>query len=119
MRDGEEAARVRPDLKMVIRLLLLFGLMSLVSFRADGERLLVNDKLVPEGREDLLEIQNALTGVLEDARAATVCIEIGEGSGTGVIVSADGLVLTAGACERAGGEEGQAADGGRDGSWTR
>jgi serine protease Do len=58
-------------------------------------RLYVNDLKVPENRKDLETIQKALSDALPKARAATVCIEISEGSGTGVIVSADGLVLTA------------------------
>ena len=59
------------------------------------DRLYVNDKKAPENRKDLDAIQSALIKALPKARAATVCIEIDEGSGTGVIVSADGLVLTA------------------------
>jgi serine protease Do len=59
------------------------------------DRLFVNDKKAPEGRKDLEAIQSALAKVLPKARAATVCIEVGEGSGTGVIVSEDGLILTA------------------------
>lgn len=55
----------------------------------------VNDLKAPESRKDLEAIQQALGAALPQARAATVCIEIGEGSGSGVIVSADGLVLTA------------------------
>lgn len=55
----------------------------------------VNDKKAPENRKDLEVIQNALTQALAKARNATVCIELGEGSGSGVIVSEDGLVLTA------------------------
>jgi serine protease Do len=55
----------------------------------------VNDKKAPEDRKDLDTIQNALTAVLPKAREATVCIDLGEGSGSGVIVSPDGLVLTA------------------------
>lgn len=55
----------------------------------------VNDKKAPENRKDLDTIQQALTGVLAQARAATVCIDLGQGSGSGVIVSEDGLVLTA------------------------
>jgi serine protease Do len=55
----------------------------------------VNDKKAPENRKDLETIQAALTSVLEHARAATVCIDLGKGSGSGVIVSEDGLVLTA------------------------
>ena len=62
--------------------------------RAD-ERPYVNDLPAPEGRKDLEAIQSALVEALPQAREATVCIEIGEGSGSGVIVSPDGLVLTA------------------------
>lgn len=61
---------------------------------ADG-RLFVNDQKAPENRRDLEALQAALVKALPPARAATVCIEIGEGSGSGVIVSADGLILTA------------------------
>lgn len=55
----------------------------------------VNDLKAPESRGDLEAIQKSVALALPAARAATVCIEIKEGSGTGVIVSADGLVLTA------------------------
>ncbi len=55
----------------------------------------VNDLKVPESRKDLETIQKAVEHALPKARAATVCIEIKGGSGTGVIVSEDGLVLTA------------------------
>ena len=62
---------------------------------SNTSRLPINDKPAPENRDDLLEIQNAVTRALPKAMAATVCIEIAEGSGTGVIVSPDGLILTA------------------------
>ena len=62
---------------------------------AANERLYVNDLKAPESRKDLQAIQAALVKVLPHARAATVCIEVGEGSGSGLIVSADGLILTA------------------------
>lgn len=55
----------------------------------------VNDLKVPETRRDLEALQKAVGDALPKARAATVCIEIKEGSGTGVIVSEDGLILTA------------------------
>ncbi len=58
-------------------------------------RLYVNDKRSPENRKDLEVIQKALTTVLPKAREATVCVDLGEGSGSGVIISEDGLVLTA------------------------
>jgi serine protease Do len=62
---------------------------------AMADRAPINDKPAPENREDLLAIQNAVTSALPNASAATVAIEITEGSGTGVIVSPDGLILTA------------------------
>ena len=55
----------------------------------------VNDLKAPETRKDLETLQKAVGDALPKARAATVCIEIKEGSGTGVIVSEDGLILTA------------------------
>ena len=69
--------------------LLLCGFMRLNAREA------VNDLTAPESRKDLETIQKSVERVLPQARAATVCIEIDEGSGTGVIVSEDGLVLTA------------------------
>ena len=62
---------------------------------AADERPYVNDLKAPETRKDLDALQAALVKALPQARAATVCIEIGEGSGSGVIVAADGLILTA------------------------
>lgn len=80
-----------------MKLSLIFPLLALLpwcAFAQDG-RLLINDKKVPETREDLAVIQKAVGDALPKARAATVCVEIQDGSGTGVIVSPDGLVLTA------------------------
>ena len=75
----------------IFSLLLLLG----SSGMAANERLVVNDHKAPENRQDLEMIQNAVRASLPKARAATVCIEIKGGSGSGVIVSPDGLVLTA------------------------
>ena len=52
-------------------------------------------KTAPESPGDLLGIQKQVSSVLDKAKQATVCI-VGNGSGSGVIVSEDGLVLTAG-----------------------
>lgn len=81
---------------MTTRLLprLIFALLAVAPF-ATADRLYFNDKKAPESREDLEAIQQALTKVLPKAREATVCIDMADGSGSGVIVSADGLVLTA------------------------
>ena len=65
----------------------------------DGEesaaRLYVNDKEAPEDLRDLRKIQEALRVAYPKVRAAAVGIDIGEGSGSGVIVSPEGLILTA------------------------
>ena len=73
---------------------LLIAVLPWVAFAQEG-RLYVNDKKAPDSRKDLEAIQKVLITALPKARAATVCIEISEGSGSGVIVSADGLILTA------------------------
>ena len=55
----------------------------------------VFSKKTPESPADLLAIQKQVRSVLEQTKAATVCI-LSNGSGSGVIISEDGLVLTAG-----------------------
>lgn len=60
-----------------------------------ADRPYVNDLKAPETRKDLEAIQTALSVALPKTRPATVCIELKEGSGSGVIVSENGLVLTA------------------------
>lgn len=65
------------------------------SATALAERQYYNDKKAPDSQDDLKAIQKSLQDHLAKARAATVCIQIGQGSGTGVIVSEDGLILTA------------------------
>lgn len=55
----------------------------------------LNAKKAPSSQDDLLAIQAALQAALPKAKEATVCIDLGEGSGSGVIVSKDGLVMTA------------------------
>lgn len=54
------------------------------------------DKPAPEGVEDLKAIQQQLKKVLDKVIPCTVNIRDGAGQGSGVIVSEDGLVLTAG-----------------------
>ncbi|MES2923791.1 MAG: trypsin-like peptidase domain-containing protein [Verrucomicrobiota bacterium] len=76
---------------IVIPLLALLPLSAM----AQGARSYVNDLKAPANRKDLETLQNAVAAALPKARAATVCIEIKDGSGSGVIVSPDGLILTA------------------------
>ena len=54
-----------------------------------------NLKRLPENDNDLLSIQTAMAKSLEHSLKALVCIEMGGGSGSGVIVSPNGLILSA------------------------
>ena len=58
-------------------------------------RPLYNLQEAPESIRDLLAIQEALQRSLPRTRKATVGIDMGGGSGSGVIVSKEGMVLTA------------------------
>lgn len=62
---------------------------------AQGKRPYINDKKVPENRHDLDAIQQHVKESLPAARRATVCIDLGNGSGSGVVVSPEGLILSA------------------------
>lgn len=73
---------------------LLTGLVLLPA-QAENGRPYINDKKAPENRHDLEVIQKHLTDSLPASRRATVCIDLGEGSGSGVVISRDGLILTA------------------------
>src|SRR5262249_24520783 len=53
-------------------------------------------KPLPESLDDLKAIQSQVKKVLEKVIPCTVGVQIGGASGSGVIVSEDGLVLTAG-----------------------
>ena len=53
------------------------------------------NRIVPENSDDLLEIQARLQSLLPEVQGAVVSIEARDGAGSGIIVSKDGLVLTA------------------------
>ena len=53
------------------------------------------EKPFPENVDDLTEIQDRLQSLLPSTMECLVAIEAGDGAGSGVIVSEDGLVLTA------------------------
>ena len=53
------------------------------------------NRIVPENSDDLLEIQTRLQSLLPEVQGAVVSIEAKDGAGSGVIISKDGLVLTA------------------------
>lgn len=76
--------------RFVSLLIALFSAGPLVA-----ERPYVNDQQAPGGVEDLKVIESLNIAALPAAMSATVCIDLGEGSGSGVVVSEDGLILTA------------------------
>jgi serine protease Do len=53
-------------------------------------------KVVPENKDDLAAIQRHVQGLLKKAMPATVGLIVGGAQGSGVIVTKDGVVLTAG-----------------------
>ena len=52
-------------------------------------------KLVPESIDDLREIEDRVQALIEKVTECTVALQVGPAQGSGVIVSADGYVLTA------------------------
>ncbi len=53
-------------------------------------------KAVPQSLDDARQIEQHVTKLIEQCRKSTVGLRVGRAYGTGVIVSEDGLVLTAG-----------------------
>ena len=70
-------------------------IISLITAHADIISTKSWHKQVPQGIEDLEAIQERLRSLLPQTKAALVSIEAMDGAGSGVIVSEDGLVLTA------------------------
>jgi S1-C subfamily serine protease len=85
---------------VLVSLLLAWGVFAQVSSaqekKADKVEPALTIKPVPESIEDLRAIEKQVQAVLEKVTPATVGVQVGPGQGSGVIVSADGLVLTAG-----------------------
>ena len=64
--------------------------------KAEGKIPGVFSKPAPEGIDDLKAMQKHIKKVLEKVVPATVGLVVGSGSGSGVIISEDGYILTAG-----------------------
>jgi serine protease Do len=77
------------------RFALLFGLAALSTAHAESRPASL-DKPVPQNVRDLRVIQMQVRKVLDKAMPCTVGIRIGNIAGSGVIISKDGYVLTAG-----------------------
>src|SRR5262245_34581381 len=72
------------------------GLTVLADDPANGELPAAFSKTVPETPQDLLAIQKHVQALVKKLHPATVGVRVGGASGSGVIVSKDGYVLTAG-----------------------
>jgi serine protease Do len=77
-----------------LRLLPVILLLAALPAAAQGPPPAVKD--VPETLDDLRALQKQVRAVLDKVTPATVAVRIGHAVGSGVIVSADGYVLTAG-----------------------
>jgi serine protease Do len=64
--------------------------------QVDGKIPAVFTKPAPEGVDDLKAMQKHVKKMLEKVMPATVGLVVGSGSGSGVIISEDGYILTAG-----------------------
>ena len=69
--------------------------MLVLSLCLKAEELKAWEKPFPENQEDLIAIQERLRKILPEAKKAVVAIESGDGAGSGVIVSENGMILTA------------------------
>jgi serine protease Do len=76
------------------RFLVLFAFLA-NSLWAHGKEQKAWEKPYPENKTDLLKIQERLREILPIASKAVVAIESGDGAGSGVIVTEDGIILTA------------------------
>lgn len=90
-------ARLAHHVSMKLSLCCLFLLIETAFLLLAGAtpRAAVNQQRAPNSVDDLINIEKSLKQGLNSALRATVCLELSQGSGSGVIVSADGLILTA------------------------
>src|SRR4051812_12892938 len=90
----------RPVRSLFGGLLLLVLVVNVPAFAADPVKKIdlpaAIEKAAPENIADLKAIQKQVNTVLDKVMASTVGIQIGNSSGSGVIVNAEGIVLTAG-----------------------
>ncbi|MEO0475159.1 MAG: trypsin-like peptidase domain-containing protein [Planctomycetota bacterium] len=86
--------------RFMVSLVAAVGLLAshntLAAAAEDEENVESVSTLVPESAEDLALLEERVAKVVEQCRDATVCVQSGGGSGSGVIISEDGYVLTAG-----------------------
>lgn len=86
--------RARP-LSIAATIAALVVLLATFQAAADDDLFLVAAKATPESADDLRVLEKAASAVAEKALPCTVGIQVGNNFGSGVVVSEDGLVLTA------------------------
>lgn len=77
-------------------LCLVLCLMGVPTANAAEAQREIEPTAVPESVEDLAALEERVASIIEKNKSATVCVRAGGGSGSGVIISEDGYVLTAG-----------------------
>ena len=71
------------------------GFSLVAEAQEDSQSLFSWQKQVPTSVEDLLDIQARIQEIIPQVRSSVVCIEAEDGAGSGIVVSADGLILSA------------------------
>ena len=80
---------------MKLFFLILFSVIIFLEVDADVVETEAWRKKFPENKKDLYAIQNRLRELLPKAKKGLVAIEANDGAGSGVIISPEGLILTA------------------------
>tara|TARA_A100000164_G_scaffold344312_1_gene343276 strand:- start:124 stop:1092 length:969 start_codon:yes stop_codon:yes gene_type:complete len=80
---------------MKLFFLILFSVIIFLEVDADVVETEAWRKKFPENKKDLYAIQNRLRELLPKAKKGLVAIEANDGAGSGVIISSQGLILTA------------------------
>lgn len=88
------SARFQQTLVIILGMLLSSGMDAALA-QEKVEAPDVFEKSTPASIKDLREIQDHVTKLVEKLKPCTVSLQIGGAQGSGVIVSADGLILTA------------------------
>jgi serine protease Do len=73
----------------------LLGFSLIAESQENNQSLVAWQKQAPKSLEDLLDIQARVQEIIPQVRGSVVCIEAEDGAGSGVVVSADGLILSA------------------------
>jgi len=73
----------------------MLGFSLIAETQEDNNSLLSWQKQAPTSVEDLLEIQARVQKIIPQVQGSVVCIEAEDGAGSGIVVSENGLILSA------------------------